>query len=160
MHPRFKALSSISVYVPDLQQALDAYLALGLEPCAPFDGASADAAKVELRFPDGGAGLTLHSDPQRQFVELSVRVDDVHEAYRRLARQPDHTWLETPTRDGAGWRAVVRLPDDNVFTLRSTNDASVALTLGERRWTDRTPPPLATLHLTRTHNPTFRRRRT
>lgn len=128
MPPGFESLGSIAIYTPDLGRSLATYLALGLRPHdgEPAQLPSEGPTRVSLRFPRSDAVLVLHCDPQRQFVELNVDVDDVGGLYERLARDPDYTWLETPHADAGGWRAVVRLPDDNVFTLRSTRSVAAA----------------------------------
>lgn len=119
MLPSFDELRTVALYAPDLQRAVTVYEAFGLEVGRPAQAADTGSEAVTLRFPKGGTELTLHSDPQRQFIELQARVGDVRAAYRQLLQQPDLVWLELPHRIGDDWRAVVRLPDENVFTLLS-----------------------------------------
>lgn len=118
MLPSFKNLGSIAIYTPDLQRALDVYRELGLEsePVAE-EGPVRTNRGLTLCFANGDARLVLHDDPQRQSVEVTIRVDDVPHLYEQLAHHPDYVWLETPHHDASGWTAVLRLPDDNVYRL-------------------------------------------
>jgi catechol 2,3-dioxygenase-like lactoylglutathione lyase family enzyme len=116
--PKLTRVSAIAIYTPDIEAARRLYLELGLRT------ADDSADQLVMNFRGGDTQLILHSDRDRQFVELVVAVDDVPELYSQLARSPDYTWIRTPHRSAGEWRAVVRLPDDNVFTLRSVDEAA------------------------------------
>lgn len=122
MLPRFKSLSAVALYTSDLPASENLYRLLGLQRELPA-GSVETKGRLLMSFSGGDTCLVLHDDAQRQFVEVTVSVDDVRDIYFRLARDPSYTWIETPYSVGDEWRAVVRLPDDNVFTLLSTEAA-------------------------------------
>ena len=115
MLPVFKKLVAVSIYTPDPEGARGLYLGLGLEPLK--DPTFGEQDSLALRFQNGEACLILHDDRQRQFTEIVVSVEDLPATYDRLARNSDYIWLETPYVTAGSWKAVVKLPDDNVFTL-------------------------------------------
>lgn len=119
MPPRLKRLSAVAVYTPDLSASEELYRLLGLRAVAPASTSAQPQGRLVMRFSEGETQLILHNDTQRQFVELTVSVEDVRNLYSHWARDPSYRWIETPHCAADEWKAVVRLPDDNVFTLLS-----------------------------------------
>ena len=118
MPPGFIKLSEVAIYTPDLRASAELYRFLGLQQETPAEEPEPTYSQV-IRFSQGETRLVLHDDAQRQFVEVTVSVEDVPTFYAQLARDPSYVWIETPRRVAGEWRAVVRLPDENVFTLAS-----------------------------------------
>lgn len=119
-------MRAVSMYTPDLDRAAALYRGLGLEPVwssAEERNDGTHCARLGLCFPQGGTELILHDDPNRQFTELELVVEDVHEVYRQLSREPAYLWLELPHPGANGCRALLRTPDGNLFTLVSVTCA-------------------------------------
>jgi catechol 2,3-dioxygenase-like lactoylglutathione lyase family enzyme len=118
--PSLQCIEDVTIYVPDLESAIAFYQDLGLvkdETCAREKVGEGRA--VRLQFPGGGAGLVLHDDARRQFVDLETRVASVRETYRALSSRADINWILTPHQTTHGWAAVMRGPDRNVLVLVS-----------------------------------------
>ena len=73
---------------------------------------------VGMKFPDGNSELVLKNNPNLNFIEAEIVVEDVREAYKRLKLNIEVQWIRTPFPNSLGGHvAVMQAPDGNVFVL-------------------------------------------
>jgi hypothetical protein len=73
---------------------------------------------IGLKFPDSySSELVLSNNPNVNFMEVEILVDDVWETYNNLSENNEVKWIRTPFSLESGHVAVMEAPDGNVFVL-------------------------------------------
>jgi hypothetical protein len=73
---------------------------------------------IGMRYPEGNSQLVLKNNPDLNFAETEVVVEDVRGTYESLKSNPEVKWIRTPFRNpNGGHIAVMQAPDENVFVL-------------------------------------------
>ena len=73
---------------------------------------------VGLKFPDAASSeLVLSDNPDVDFTEIELSVDDVRESFAKMRGNPGITWIREPFATESGHVAVMEAPDGNVFVL-------------------------------------------
>lgn len=109
--PGFDRVERIVLRVPNVEAAAKFYseqLGLKLDRRQPRAAA--------LKFANGSTELIVHDDRQHGDIEVVIGVKDVR-ALRDRADALQLTFLTPPAPSGNGWRATVRDPFGNVWTI-------------------------------------------
>jgi len=73
---------------------------------------------VGMRFPDGNSELVLKNNPNLNFAETEIVVEDVLAFYETLKTNTEVQWIRTPFPNALGGHvAVMEAPDGNVFVI-------------------------------------------
>ena len=73
---------------------------------------------VGLKFPDATSSeLVLSDNPDVDFTEIELAVDDVRASFAELKDNPGVKWIREPFATESGHVAVMEAPDGNVFVL-------------------------------------------
>jgi len=108
---RFQGVDRVVLRVPNVEAAAKYYdevLGLCVDRRQPRVAA--------MKFATGGPELILHDDHHRGDLEVVIAVADVR-ALREKADYLQLTFLTPPSKSGNGWRATVRDPFGNVWTI-------------------------------------------
>lgn len=116
----FERLDCVCLHTDDLDASLSFLTSAGLAEAWRLDRLDAGRpwTLVGLDFPDRTSSqLVLSTHPDRRFIEVEIRVDDVREAYETLKRVHGVTWIAEPFAIEAGHVAVMTAPDGNNLVL-------------------------------------------
>ena len=73
---------------------------------------------IGLKFPEAASSeLVLSDNPDIDFAEIELAVDDVRATYTDLRSNPAVGWIREPFATESGHVAVMEAPDGNVFVL-------------------------------------------
>ena len=73
---------------------------------------------VGMKFPDGTSSeLVLSDNPDINFTEIELGVDDVRATFAQMQGNDGITWIRQPFATESGHVAVMEAPDGNVFVL-------------------------------------------
>lgn len=111
-----KHVKRFKLYTPQLQEATEFYLQLGLVLESRVN-TRANYQSATFSFAAGGPQLLLHDDPLLQFTDIELAVDDLQSTYQELKTNANLLWLQLPNKQGSEWQARVRAPDGNIFLL-------------------------------------------
>ncbi|SRR5690606_10302179 len=97
------------------------YVSLGLKRSWIIERPRPDGATwtlIGLKFPDAASSeLVLSDNPDIDFTEIELGVDDVLATYAELRSNPAIGWIREPFATESGHVAVMEAPDGNVFVL-------------------------------------------
>lgn len=97
------------------------YLTLGLRRSWIIERPRPDGAiwtLLGLKFPDASSSeLVLSDNPDIDFTEVELAVDDVRETFAEMRSNAAITWIREPFATESGHVAVMEAPDGNVFVL-------------------------------------------
>jgi hypothetical protein len=97
------------------------YLSLGLHRGWIIERSRPDGViwtLVGLKFPDAtGSELVLSDNPDIDFTEIELAVDDVRQTFADLRTNASISWIREPFATESGHVAVMEAPDGNVFVL-------------------------------------------
>lgn len=115
----WKRIECVAVYTDNIEKSVEFYQSLGLTKAwEAFQDEEENWKLVGMRYPDGNSELVLKNDPNRQFAETEVVVEDVVELYKSLTSNSEVQWIRTPFPNSLGGHvAVMQAPDGNVFVL-------------------------------------------
>lgn len=115
----WRNIECVAIYTADIDQSISFYLSLGLtKSWEAFQDEERKWKLVGMRYPDGVTELVLKNNPEMNFVETEIVVEDVQETYEALKSRPDVNWIRPPFPNSlGGYVAVMEAPDKNVFVL-------------------------------------------
>lgn len=115
----WKKIECLAIYTNDIDQSINFYEALGLTKAwETYQDAEKKWRLVGMRFSDGNSELVLKNNPDLNFAETEIAVENVKETYEKLKSNPEVEWIRTPFPNSLGGHvAVMKAPDDNVFVL-------------------------------------------
>lgn len=115
----WKRIECLAVYTKDIDKSVKFYQSLGLTKAwETYQDAEKQWSLVGMRFPDGNSELVLKSNPNLNFAETEIVVEDVKEFYETLKTNPEVEWIRDPFPNSLGGHvAVMKAPDGNVFVL-------------------------------------------
>jgi catechol 2,3-dioxygenase-like lactoylglutathione lyase family enzyme len=97
------------------------YISLGLRRSWIIERPRSDGKTwtlVGLKFPDASSSdLVLSDNPDIDFTEVELAVDDVRATFTELRGNPAIGWIREPFATESGHVAVMEAPDGNVFVL-------------------------------------------
>lgn len=115
----WKKIECLAIYTSDIDQSVKFYEALGLTKIwETYQDTEKNWRLAGMRFPDGNSELVLKNNPDLNFAEMEIAVENVKETYEILKSNPEVEWIRTPFPNSLGGHvAVMKAPDDNVFVL-------------------------------------------
>jgi hypothetical protein len=117
----FKRLDCVCLHSTDLDVSLSFLLQTGLTETWRLNRTTKDGTPwtlVGLDFPDKTSSqIVLSTHPDRKFIEVEMRVDDVRETRAQLDGVPGVEWIAEPSAIEEGHVAVMCAPDGNAFVL-------------------------------------------
>lgn len=117
----FQRLDCVCIHTSDLDKSLAFYREMGLREAWRLERTTDEGVPwtlVGLDFPDTTSSqLTLSTHPERKVIDVEIRVEDVHAAYRRLSANPQVAWIAEPFAIEEGHVAVMTAPDGNILVL-------------------------------------------
>jgi catechol 2,3-dioxygenase-like lactoylglutathione lyase family enzyme len=115
----WKKIECVAVYTENIDKSVVFYESLGLTKAwEVFQDEENKWKLVGMRFPDGDSELVLKNNPDLQFEETEIVVEDVKKTYESLQSNPEVEWIRTPFPNTLGGHvAVMKAPDGNVFVL-------------------------------------------
>lgn len=115
----WKKIECLAIYTEDIERSVGFYQSLGLiVTWESFQDEEEQYRLVGMKFPDGDSELVLKNNPNLNFTETEIVVDDVRLAYDSLTSTPGVEWIRTPFPNSLGGHvAVMKAPDGNVFVL-------------------------------------------
>lgn len=114
----FQKIECVAIYTEDLEKSVAFYESLGLVKSWEAEQGASGWQLIGMRFPQGESELVLKNNPDLNFVETEIMVDDVCAIYEQLRQNPEVQWISTPVLNSLGGHvAVMEAPDGNVFVL-------------------------------------------
>lgn len=115
----WKKIECITIYTDNIENSLKFYQSLGLTIAWDiYQDKEKQWSLVGMRFPDGNSELVLKNNPNLNFAETEIVVEDVRMTYETLKSNTDVQWIRTPFLNSLGGHvAVMKAPDNNVFVL-------------------------------------------
>jgi catechol 2,3-dioxygenase-like lactoylglutathione lyase family enzyme len=115
----WKRIECIAIYTEDIEESVEFYQSLGLtKSWEAYQDMEKQWKLIGMKFPDGNSELVLKNNPNLNFAETEIVVEDVRETYETLKLNPEVQWIRTPFPNSLGGHvAVMRAPDGNIFVL-------------------------------------------
>jgi catechol 2,3-dioxygenase-like lactoylglutathione lyase family enzyme len=115
----WKRIECLAIYTNNIEKSVDFYQSLGLTKAwETYQDEEKQWSLVGMRFPDGNSELVLKNNPNLNFAETEIVVEDVLATYEILKTNSEVQWIRTPFPNSLGGHvAVMKAPDDNVFVL-------------------------------------------
>lgn len=115
----WKRIECLAIYTEDIKKSVNFYQSLGLTKVwETYQDEEKQWSLVGMRFPDGNSELVLKNNPNLNFAETEIVVEDVKGFYEAFKTNPEVEWIRTPFPNSLGGHvAVMKAPDDNVFVL-------------------------------------------
>lgn len=80
-----------------MEKSVNFYQSLGLTKAwETYQDQEKQWSLVGMRFPEGNAELVLKNNPNLDFAETEIVVEDVKESYETLKTNPEVEWIRTP----------------------------------------------------------------
>jgi catechol 2,3-dioxygenase-like lactoylglutathione lyase family enzyme len=116
-----RKIECVCIPTKDIAASEAFYLSLGLKRGWIIERPRPDGSVwtlVGLKFPDAASSeLVLSDNPEIDFTEIELAVDDVRASFAALRSNPAVTWIREPFATESGHVAVMEAPDGNVFVL-------------------------------------------
>lgn len=115
----WKRIECLAIYTEDIEKSIDFYQSIGLiKAWEAFQDDEHYYKLIGMRFPDGETELVLKNNPNLNFAETEIVVEDVRSTYESLKTNPEIHWIRSPFPNSLGGHvAVMKAPDGNVFVL-------------------------------------------
>lgn len=117
----FKKLECVCIYTEDIVKSLEFYTSMGLTEAWKIERNLENGFNwviTGLKFPQQDSSeLVLSNNPENNFTEVEIFVDDVCQTYNKLSENELIKWIRTPFATESGHVAVMEAPDGNVFVL-------------------------------------------
>jgi predicted enzyme related to lactoylglutathione lyase len=112
-------IECVAIYSEDIEKSVKFYQSLGLtKSWETFQDEEKQWTLIGMKFPNGNSELVLKNNPNLNFSETEIVVEDVRETYEALKSNPEVQWIRTPFPNSlGGYVAVMQAPDGNVFVL-------------------------------------------
>ncbi|MFT4416209.1 VOC family protein [Fredinandcohnia humi] len=115
----WKKIECVAIYTEEIEKSVKFYQSLGLTKAwESFQDEEKQSQLIGMKFPGGNSELVLKNNPNLNFAETEIVVEDVRETYETLKVNPEVQWIRTPFPNVLGGHvAVLQAPDGNVFVL-------------------------------------------
>ena len=115
----WKRIECLAIYTEDIEKSVNFYQSLGLTKVwETYQDEEKQWSLVGMRFPDGNSEVVLKNNPNLNFAETEIAVEDVKGFYEAFKTNLEVEWIRTPFPNSLGGHvAVMKAPDDNVFVL-------------------------------------------
>ena len=116
-----RKIECVCIPTKDVAASEAFYVSLGLRRNWIIERPRPDGATwtlIGLKFPDAASSeLVLSDNPDIDFTEIELGVDDVRATFDQLRSNPAIGWIREPFATESGHVAVMEAPDGNVFVL-------------------------------------------
>ncbi|KGX83399.1 VOC family protein [Pontibacillus marinus] len=115
----WRKIECVAIYTEEIEKSLNFYQSLGLTKAwEAFQDEEKQWKLIGMKFPDGKSELVLKNNPNLNFAEIEIVVEDVQETYETLKSNSEVKWIRTPFPNSLGGHvAVMEAPDGNAFVL-------------------------------------------
>ncbi|RAP24053.1 hypothetical protein C2W64_02900 [Brevibacillus laterosporus] len=115
----FKQIQCLAIYTKDLEASVVFYGKMGVVKKWEVEQIPGKPWKlVGMGFVEGQVELVLKDNPELDFIEPEIIVEDVPAFYEQWKDDPAIHWIRTPFANSLGGHvAVMEAPDGNVFVL-------------------------------------------
>lgn len=115
----WKRIECIAIYTENIEKSVEFYQSLGLKKAwDTFQDEEKKWRLIGMSYPEGNSQLVLKNNPNLNFAETEVVVEDVMSTYESLKSNADVKWIRTPFHNpNGGHTAVMQAPDENIFVL-------------------------------------------
>ncbi|MDO8358844.1 MAG: hypothetical protein Q7T08_02245 [Devosia sp.] len=116
----FQRLDCVCIHTTDLRASLEFLTSMGLTESWRLDRLDDGRpwTLVGMAFPDAASSqLVLSTHPDRRFVEVEIKVEDVRQTYETLKTVAGVRWISEPFAIENGHVAVMTAPDGNDLVL-------------------------------------------
>lgn len=112
-------IECLAIYTNNIEKSVDFYQSQGLTKAwETYQDEKKQWTLVGMRFPDGNSELVLKNNPDLNFAEPEIFVEDVMATFETLKTNSEFQWIRTPFPNSLGGHvAVMKAPDGNVFVL-------------------------------------------
>ena len=116
-----RKIECVCIATKNVAESASFYTSLGLTESwkieRPLPG-GATWTLMGLKFPDAASSeLVLSDNPEINFTEIELHVDDVRASFAEISTRPGVIWIREPFATESGHVAVMEAPDGNVFVL-------------------------------------------
>lgn len=116
-----KKIECVCIATKNVAESAAFYISLGLKQAWTIERPLPSGqvwTLTGLKFPDAASSeLVLSDNPDVDFTEIELSVDDVRESFAQMRGDPGITWIREPFATESGHVAVMEAPDGNVFVL-------------------------------------------
>lgn len=116
-----RKLECVCIPTKDVAASEAFYVSLGLRRSWIIERSLPNGAVwtlLGLKFPDAASSeLVLSDNPDVNFTEIELAVDDVRASFAEISKTPGVSWIREPFATESGHVAVMVAPDGNVFVL-------------------------------------------
>ena len=116
-----RKIECVCVPTRNVAESAAFYISLGLQQAWTIERPLPDGrlwTLTGLKFPDAASSeLVLSDNPDVNFTEIELAVDDVRESFAEMRKNPAVTWIREPFATESGHVGVLEAPDGNVFVL-------------------------------------------
>ena len=116
-----RRIECVCIHTRDIVASETFYCSLGLQRAWTIARDRPDGlvwTLVGLKFPDAASSeLVLSDNPDIDFTEIELAVDDVRATHAELSGNGAISWIRPPFATESGHVAVMEAPDGNVFVL-------------------------------------------
>ncbi|KQX42681.1 glyoxalase [Devosia sp. Root436] len=116
-----RKIECVCIPTKDIAASEAFYASLGLRRGWIIERPRPDGATwtlVGMKFPDTASSeLVLSDNPDIDFTEVELAVDDVQATFAELRGNAGVSWIREPFATESGHVAVMEAPDGNVFVL-------------------------------------------
>ena len=116
-----RKLECVCVPTRNVAESAAFYISLGLQQAWTIERPLPNGGVwtlTGLKFPDAASSeLVLSDNPDINFTEVELLVDDVNDTFTDLRGNTAITWIREPFATESGHVAVMEAPDGNVFVL-------------------------------------------
>lgn len=115
----WKKIECVAIYTENIEKSVAFYESLGLtKSWESYQDEEKKWQLVGMKYPVGETELVLKNNPNLNFVEVEIVVDDVRKTYDSMKNNSDVHWIRPPFANSLGGHvAVFKAPDDNVFVM-------------------------------------------
>ncbi|KMK76360.1 VOC family protein [Alkalihalobacillus pseudalcaliphilus] len=115
----WKRIECVAIFTEDMEKSVRFYQSLGLiKSWETSQDEEKQWTLIGMKFPNDNSELVLKNNPNLNFSETEIVVEDVRETYEVLKSNSEVQWIRTPFPNSlGGYVAVMQAPDENVFVL-------------------------------------------
>lgn len=115
----WKRIECVAIYTENIESSVAFYENLGLTKAwETYQDSEKQWKLIGMKYPEGETQLVLKNNPNLNFVETEIVVDDVVQVYNTLREDNKIEWIQVPfLNPNGGHVAVMQAPDGNVFVI-------------------------------------------
>lgn len=112
-------IECVAIYTENIEKSIEFYQSLGFKNIWDiFQDGQKKWRLIGMSYRDGNSQFVLKNNPNHNFAETEVVVEDVMDTYEQMKTNTEVEWIQTPFSNPNGGHVVVmKAPDKNVFVL-------------------------------------------